>query len=192
MNTDTEVPPIVLLVAVQDARDESHVATLEEAGLWVAESGSFADAFRDVVDLRPDVIVADLTANTLERQSREFVRTIKTSSATRAVPVVVLEAPGARAQLRELGPPDTRVTKPVSATALRDAVERTLAASRELRQRTGETRVDRRACPECGGPLDWVERRTVGSVEYDYYEWCARGCGLYCFELSMEQWLKLA
>lgn len=73
MNADTDVPPIILFVSAQHAGNGSHVAALEEAGFWVAESRSLEDALRDIVDLRPDLIVAGLTANTLDRHSQEFV-----------------------------------------------------------------------------------------------------------------------
>jgi PleD family two-component response regulator len=206
MDTDAGVPPVVLLVGLQNARDPSYCAALTEAGFWVAESASLQDALRDIVDLRPDVVIADLTTNTTERQPQEFVRTLKANPATGAVPVVVLEdAADAQRPLRELGPLDMRVPKPVSPPALRSRVDHVLAASRGLRQRVAQSpavhqsnRLERtteslvRTCPSCAGRLVWADRSVLGAIEYDYFRWCASGCGLYCFDRAAQQWLKLA
>jgi PAS domain-containing protein len=29
-------------------------------------------------------------------------------------------------------------------------------------------------------------------VLFDYYQWCANGCGLYCYDLDAKVWVKLA
>jgi len=49
-----------------------------------------------------------------------------------------------------------------------------------------------RSCPSCAAPLRWVERSRLYGVEYDYYAWCPNGCGLYCYDVSLGTWLKLA
>jgi two-component system chemotaxis response regulator CheY len=48
-----------------------------------------------------------------------------------------------------------------------------------------------RACPGCGHDLEWIERGRIGGVEYDYFRWCTRGCGLHCYDLTSEKWVKL-
>jgi DNA-binding response OmpR family regulator len=48
-----------------------------------------------------------------------------------------------------------------------------------------------RPCPDCSEPLEWIERGAVAGAEYDYYRWCRRGCGLYCFDRAAETWVKL-
>jgi DNA-binding response OmpR family regulator len=49
-----------------------------------------------------------------------------------------------------------------------------------------------RPCPQCGRQLEWIEKGRVGGADYDYYRWCRHGCGLYCFDRAVHQWLKLA
>ena len=49
-----------------------------------------------------------------------------------------------------------------------------------------------RACPKCGSALEWLERGTISGVEYDYYRWCLKGCGLYCYDRRAGDWIKLA
>lgn len=49
-----------------------------------------------------------------------------------------------------------------------------------------------RRCPRCSGRLDWVEQGTIGGTRYDYYRWCLKGCGLYCYDATAGQWVKLA
>lgn len=50
----------------------------------------------------------------------------------------------------------------------------------------------RRACPACGTALEWIERGRIDGLEYDYYHWCARGCGLHCYNRTTASWVKLA
>jgi hypothetical protein len=86
---------------------------------------------------------------------------------------------------------------------LRERSTRLTTKARTLRERSDlllqkeaplEARPDdrRRNCPQCGGPLEWLERGTIGGVEYDYYRWCARACGLYCYDRTAGQFQKLA
>jgi hypothetical protein len=49
-----------------------------------------------------------------------------------------------------------------------------------------------RTCPGCGTPLEWIEEGTIGLRTYEYYRWCLKGCGLYCFDRHGAAWIKLA
>ncbi len=49
-----------------------------------------------------------------------------------------------------------------------------------------------RPCPTCSKTLEWLERGTIGGCEYDYYRWCATGCGLFCYDRRADNWVKLA
>lgn len=179
MTADTELPRIVLLVTLQESRGGSYAAALEAAGFWVAQSESAEDAVRDIVDLQPDVVVADETVG----------RTLEAHSAMSAIPLVLVPEP-----------------EPLSPPCLRHRVERALAARRVAPQRSDppartisaavespeDVRQMPRTCPVCAWPLVWAERGSLGGVEYDYYRWCVNGCGLYCLDLSRDQWVKLA
>lgn len=209
------IPPIVLVVDLEDdTPDASYEAALEEAGYWVARSSSAEAAVGDILDLRPDVVISDLSSAGSETEA--LVRTLKTTSAVRAVPLVIVQRADAVVEpLPELDAIDARLAKPVSPPALRNVVERVLVASRAVRRRRKlhravspavaelstvdearpperETTSTERECPACGRLLEWVERRIVGGVEYDYFRWCQGGCGLYCFGVPTAQWLKLA
>lgn len=179
MNADSGIPPIVLVVGLQEPGDGAYRVALEEAGFWVAQAASPEDAVRDIVDLRPDVVIAALTAG----------RTLEAHPAMDAIPLIVLED-------------DEAVPPP----KLRDGIERALAGTRESSRRPAaagqaawkpvarrrERVRDAHTCPVCASPLVWADRRTVGGIEYDYYRWCATGCGLYCFDRATDEWLKLA
>jgi len=81
----------------------------------------------------------------------------------------------------------------VAGTAQRTA--ELLARSRKLRETTAALSVTvagKRACPGCGGQLEWIERGRIGGTTYDYYRWCLKGCGLYCFDRDGRRWVKLA
>lgn len=217
MNTDGDIPSIVVFVSPAQRNGEPYRAALDAAGFWIADSHSWQEAVRDVVDIRPDIVIADLASQLPTGDVREFVRLVKQDCATRAVPLVLLEeASESQRPPLELDA-DVRLSKPCSPETLLNSVAHALAASRELRSRSGtssarsavsleepsiarqepkpsrrSTQSGTRTCPTCDRPLSWVDRRTVDGVEYDYYDWCASGCGLYCFDLQTDSPVKLA
>jgi hypothetical protein len=46
--------------------------------------------------------------------------------------------------------------------------------------------------PQCRSALDWIERGTIGGIEYDYCHWCPKACGLFCYDRTAGEFLKLA
>ena len=46
-------------------------------------------------------------------------------------------------------------------------------------------------CPQCCELLTWIERGRINAREFDYYHWCSRGCGLYCFDVAARKWTRL-
>src|SRR5262249_23648452 len=111
---------------------------------------------------------------------------------------------------------DLTLIKPVPADFLLQRTREVLARSRDLRARSnhiigrGHALTEQsqrlvgaapasaesheggpRACPECGSTLDWVERGAIGGVTYDYFRWCFKGCGLFCFNCDAGKWVKL-
>jgi uncharacterized protein with PIN domain len=111
---------------------------------------------------------------------------------------------------------DSLLLKPVPPAVLLLRTNELLARAREVRARAnavvrkGKRLIERsttllersraveitpateRACPDCGTPLEWIEEGTIGVRVYDYYRWCLKGCGLYCFDRSRAAWIKLA
>jgi hypothetical protein len=49
-----------------------------------------------------------------------------------------------------------------------------------------------RSCPRCHHTLDWIETGELDGALFDYYRWCARGCGLYCFDRGADSFVRLA
>lgn len=210
------VPPIVLFVGMSEKRGGSHTEALEAAGFWVARSASPADVADDIIDLRPDVVIADVSDAEREAGADALVQTLTSTAATRGVPLVVVDRAAAAERPRpEMGAVHVSLPAPVSPPALRDAVERVLAAARAGRDgAAGDRSVDEivaspkpdvglapaqpesgsraHRCPSCAGALVWVERSTVAGAEYDYFQWCGSGCGLYCLAVATAQWVKLA
>lgn len=66
---------------------------------------------------------------------------------------------------------------------------RLIAKARDIDERVNLTA---RGCPSCAQPLQFVETGRIAGSEYDYYHWCDRGCGLYCFDRGGRRWVKLA
>jgi PAS domain-containing protein len=44
----------------------------------------------------------------------------------------------------------------------------------------------------CTELLEFIENGRLGYVWYDYYQWCASGCGLYCYDVQAQLWVKVA
>ena len=195
------LPPIVLLV--DDDRDlrDMYATYFEASGVWVAGAGDPDEALAAVDELKPDLVVTDI-GFAGRASGIEFVHTLKTARGTAHVPVIVLTGRPA-GQL----PDDTRAVadlvleKPVLPDLLLGRARGLIAASHALRRRSdiavekkeGADRRDvtMRPCPQCDAPLDWIERATIGSIEYDYYRSCLRGCGLYCFDRTAHTWVRL-
>jgi DNA-binding response OmpR family regulator len=211
------IPPIILLV--EDDRDslEMYSAFFEMSGMWVATSTAPVEAIDAVDELKPDVIVTDVRFGG-EPLGLELIHALKARTETHQIPVIVLSGhgldelpPGARADA------DVFLEKPVLPDVLLDNVRGLLSQSRLLRQRgdaaRGEAqrlstksahlvtraraihaRLDTlgRQCPECSSPLEWIERGRIGGAEYDYYRWCLKGCGLFCYDRDGRKWVKLA
>lgn len=209
------IPPIVLVVGLQDARAGACFAALEESGFWIALSASVSDAVRDIADLRPDVVIADLSTPPFDQEPETFVRALKTAIGRAAVPLVVVERARSAREPTADGAVDARLAKPLSPCALKNAVDGVLAASRAARRnakaqgsvslevaepapvdepKPPERSADPRArrCPGCGRRLVWKERASLNGIQYDYFSWCESGCGLYCVNVTTGQWLKLA
>jgi DNA-binding response OmpR family regulator len=212
-----DIPPIVLLVDHEDDARGLYATSLQMSGFWVATADDPDVAMNTATELRPNIIVATLTFDG-RTDGMRFIRAVKENAATRAIPLVVLSGwpldglpRGAREHAAAL------LQKPVAPDELARRIHEVLATSHGLRERSTaltarashlreksatllrrpdpiEARYAdrRRDCPECGTPLEWLERGTIGGIEYDYYRWCVKRCGLYCYDRTDGQFLKLA
>jgi CheY-like chemotaxis protein len=197
-DNDQGVPAIVLLV--DDDRDtlELYGGYLEERGLWVVRATDPDEALEVVVELNPNLVVADLGfAN--QPVGIELVAQLKGDQQLQLTPVIVLSgrSQDELQESRRRGA-DVVLPKPCPPETLFDRVHHLLADSRDQRERTGFP-TERRAppvslrprCPACGVSLEWIERSTLDGQEYDYFEWCKSGCGLYCFNRDTHRWIKV-
>ena len=213
----TAVPPIILLVEDDADTRDMYSLFLESSGMWVATAPHPRAASEMTIELKPDLIITDLEFGG-ERRGLQLAHDIKRNPDTAHVPVVLLSGRTAP-ELPSGGRADADVflLKPVVPDELLIHVRTLLRRSRELRARNSaalsraaglmqrsnelmakaraiETRVNvrERRCPACVQPLQWVETGRIDGVEYDYYHWCDRGCGLYCYDRAGSRWVKLA
>jgi len=212
----SELPPLILFVCEDAGVLPLYAAPLEHAGMWVASSTRLVEALSAVHDLKPDVIVADVDF-TEGSAGLAFIDELASSGTERGIPLIALS----QAQSDD-APPAVRdrttlwVPKPVRPDVLVANVQQLLVEGFAVRMRadrdqkrlqaladrsgalaTSSPEAARRAsaartCPACAHPLEWVENGRIGKVLYDYYHWCANGCGLYCYDLDGQVWVRLA
>lgn len=210
-------PPIVLLV--DDDRDtlDMYSSYLESAGLWVATATNPTEGQAHVRELRPNLLVTDIGFGG-QQTGVDLIHAVKHDAQTAHIPIMVLSGTAVEelpaetrreADLVLLKPvlPDVLLTRGQTlmrssatlrarSTAALDRayslLDQNLAARRRMRESVESLGKRARACPKCGATLEWLERGTIGGVEYDYYRWCLKGCGLYCYDRRAGDWIKLA
>lgn len=211
-----EIPPIILFVGEDMDALPSYSAHLEHAGMWVASSARPVEALSTVQELRPDVIVADVDLAD-GSAGLAFIDGLARSEATSAIPLIALSRDGSPDVPRSARVRTTLwVPKPVVPDVLVATVQQLLVEGYAVRMRadrenkrlhdlaersrglvSNSAEAERfasatRTCPACARPLQWIENGRIGTVRYDYYQWCASGCGLHCYDLDGEVWVKLA
>ena len=210
------LPPIVLLL--DDERDilEMYSAHFEAEGVWVATAASAGEGMIAVEELRPDLVVTDIGFGAAT-SGATFAQALKQRPETSRIPLIILTG----LATEDMPPSvkedaDLFLRKPVTPQALLLNVRQLLESSHALRARSERVRArvaplrqksadllgrakmpsaqvathDAR-CPQCCEPLSWVERGRIDTREFDYYHWCSRGCGLYCFDISARRWIRL-
>jgi DNA-binding response OmpR family regulator len=213
-----ELPPIVLLVEEDATAVESYEKYFSSQGVWIANALTPEEGLTAIDDLRPDLVVCELEFHGQPDGAR-LVADLKGRRETSNIPVILLarrDAPEVPADTRWCA--DLFLQKPVppadllvnirrlleSSSALRARGQRALAEARKLRGKS-HALLERsavvsaqledtgsRRCPICRNGLDWIERGQLDGQEFDYYRWCASGCGLYCFNRTRRSWIKLA
>jgi CheY-like chemotaxis protein len=200
-------PPIVLLVEDDADLLDMYSSYFQAEGVWVGTADSPDKGLEAVNDLHPDVVISDIGFGGAPT-GMNFVQVMKDRPHTRGIPLIVLTGLPASDLPPELRhDADLFLRKPVSAEGLLDNIRRLLESPHALQQRRvrAQARAGRggvaqpapagespRVCPNCCGPLDWIEQKTIDGRAYDYYHWCTRGCGLYCYDRGAKAWLKLA
>lgn len=208
----SDIPPIVLLVDPDREMLDAYSRELEHAGMWVAGTATYDELIASAEDLHPDVIIAD-TDGDGDGDALQTLRAMRRHSELSTTPLVVLvpqraeSTPDADVALRKPVPPEFLLRRTreilVRAGAARGRSTVIGKQTRSLVQRSNHllskaamiaSAIDdaRRECPKCSAELDWVERGTIGGVSYDYYRWCSKGCGLYCFNRNTGTWIRLA
>jgi CheY-like chemotaxis protein len=210
------LPPIVLLL--DDERDilDMYSAHFEAEGVWVATAASAREGMLAVQELRPDLIVTDISFGD-EPSGATFAQAMKERPETWGIPLIVLTGLATEdmpSTVREDA--DLFLRKPVPPESLLLNVRRLLESSKALRARSERARariaplLEKSAdllarpktpvtampsqtarCPQCCESLTWIERGRIDAREFDYYHWCARGCGLYCYDIAGRTWIRL-
>ncbi|MEO6236438.1 MAG: response regulator [Vicinamibacterales bacterium] len=211
------LPPIVLFV--EDDRDvlDMYTAFFESDGMWITTALTPDDGHGAIEEMKPDLVITDIGFDG-HPTGIDFVHDLKSQPEMRDIPLIVLSG----LPLHDLPPAlrhgsDLFLRKPVAADALMLNVRRLLESSHALRARSDRTRarvselletsaglrerghesrgrVFQRVprCPGCDRSLSWLENQLLNGVEYEYYERCAGGCGLYCRARGSARWIKLA
>lgn len=203
-------PPIVLLVEDDpDTREMYHTA-LEVGGYWVVNAPDAGDALDSALDVRPDVIVTDIGLPG-PQDGIGLARRLRDNTRTAAIPLLAVTGRDPRSLGDSRSLFDLVLLKPVLPDALIARIGETLAHASQLRERSASARarvselIERSeqvlaksqrivqaravsarvcACPRCGEGLIWAERRKILGVTFDYYQPCAKGCGLFCYNHS--------
>jgi CheY-like chemotaxis protein len=211
------LPDIVLLV--EDDRDtlEMYSSYLESAGLWVATATNPTEGQSHARELRPNLLVTDIGFGG-QLTGVDLVRAIKRDQQTANIPVMVLSGTAVEDLPSDMqDEADLVLLKPVMPDELLNRGKALIGSGAKVRTRSMAARqrtcslVDQtlatrercqefveklskwpRPCPNCASRLEWLERGTIGGVEYDYYHWCLNGCGLYCYDRRAADWVKLA
>jgi CheY-like chemotaxis protein len=202
------LPSIVLLVEREATTLAAYCTSFETEGLWVSGCTDPLEAIEAVHELLPDLVVT----NAFDDVDFDLIGTLKGDPQMRSLPVILL----ADRDPQTLGAArlaDLCLRKPVSGERLLASSRALIAQAHELRKPSDRTRTRTRAdtlvmkssavgtrsalpairtCPGCRRSLEWIERARLLGIEYDYYRWCVNGCGLYCYELQLERWVKLA
>jgi hypothetical protein len=206
--TSESFPPVVLLVGGRADSLTSMADDFATAGFFVAKPTSPSEAFDVVSNLSPDLVIV---GDTTESAVFHLVETLKTTDATRQIPIILVSGRPLRtvpARTRQYC--DQCVPASKAPADLIDAAGELIRHSRAhrasspategRRQRTPRKAITamrrqsldkQRNCPACGTSLEWVDRTRLCGIEYDYYSWCSNGCGLYCYERCGGTWVKL-
>jgi CheY-like chemotaxis protein len=210
------LPPIVLLLDDEPDILEMYSTHFQAEGVWVATAASAREGMIAVEELRPDTVITDIGFGG-EPSGASFVEALRARPDTREIPLIVLtgladgELPG---HLRKDA--DLFLRKPIAPAALLLNVRRLLDSSYVLRARSGRVRaraselmaksegllargkmltpapVREARCPQCLEPLTWLDTGMMEGREFEYYDWCERGCGLYCFDTATRSPVRLA
>ena len=200
-------PPVVLLVEDDlDTRDMYHMA-LEFGGYVVIDAEDGTRALTSAIEIQPDVIVTDIGLRG-GPDGVGLARGLRQNPKTADIPLLAVTGRDPRALGDDSGLFDEVLLKPVLPEVLIGHIQSTLAQSRELQRRSAEARervatliedsqrileksqktyaaratsVFARRCPRCDAQLAWTERRKLHGVTFDYFNPCANGCGLYCY-----------
>lgn len=211
------VPPIVLVADSDDDAREMYATALSLNGFWVDQARTGANALVFASDLKPDVIVTDVSPGGA-MDGLELVRSLWQEQRTAYIPVVAVAS--MTALLGESTDAFAAVLeKPVVLDALVSDVRSAVGRSSELAARAKRARdrvsellgrsarlvekshrlaaeharrpCPRRPCPRCRASLRWVERQTLDGTLYDYYAPCQNGCGLFCYDHRLAEFVPL-
>ena len=194
---------------------EAYSRYLESAGIWVSTAMDPSVALARARELRPNLLVTDVRFGGRPTGLR-LARMVKQDTRTADVAVVVLTANTEDVTEETHTYADAILVKPVLPDVLLTEAQALLSRNASLHTRgvvafqparsvPRQASVARppgrdvvanlsrrpRDCPRCGSSLEWLARVGIGDAEYDYYRWCGKGCGLYCYDRRARDWIKV-
>ena len=209
-------PPIILLVEDDADTRELYRIAFEMEGFWMAEAPSADEAFEYAQDVMPDAILTDIGLAG-EPNGIDFVRRVKALPRMSGIPILAITGRDLRRLPEHEGLFSDILIKPVLPDLLIHKVHDLLQHSAGLRVRSTEALAKTpalmsksaelleksrrltaggavtvpRECPKCGAELTWAERRVTLGVVFDYYQPCAQGCGLVCYDHGSRSFVAL-
>lgn len=216
----SDLPPVILIVEADPDNRDLFDTALKTSGMWASTVADAEEAFTYAEDIRPDAILMDLELNSLV-DGLGLAERLRSSERTAKIPIVAVTGRDPHDVQGRPGLLDSVLQKPVVLPALVDRLREVIAASAELRERASRARAkvpdliarserllersqaltyDRvapapvsvsRSCPHCSAELQWLERRQLKGVTFDYYGACPEGCGLFCYDHGQHAFITL-
>ena len=190
-------PQMVVLIEEDPAVLDMYSRYFESRAVGVSGAATPEEGLRAVAELRPDLVITDISFRT-GTHGVDVVHRLKGRAETEGIPLVVLtDRPIAELPAGTRRDVELFLRKPITAERLLGQVRRLLKSAKTPERPGSSPRVRATpaaagVCPRCAQGLDWIERGRLNGREYDYYRWCLRGCGLYCFDRENRKWIQLA
>lgn len=208
------LPPIVLVVEDDPDTRELYETALRAGGMWASSAPSCDEALEYAEDIRPDAILSDIALGATS--GLQLAASLRANARTAHIPIVAVTG----LTLDRLGERraqfDDVLLKPVELPVLMERLRRLIARSAARPDGNAPAGADTRGdgalqaepervlgtpgapvpgfprpCPRCSRTLTWVERRQMLGVVFDYYQPCADGCGLFCYDHGQRSFLTL-
>lgn len=217
--TAVDLPPIVLILDANADTWDVYETTLKVGGMWASWVVDPNEAFTYAEDIRPDAILADVDTGEAG-QVFTLAERLRSDLRTAGIPILGIAGHEPPDVSPPAGLFDAVLQKPLELPMLVERIREAIGRGAALRAQGERARtkvadlMERsehvigrsmgatehtgrvmggfpRPCPRCAGELQWVERRQITGVVFDYYRPCSRGCGLFCYDHAQRAFVTL-